>query len=297
MRDVTEAHFLHQRSGLEAVLRPLVPYPTCLQWVPGREELVVATRDGAIHTVDPVLGTRVVQQNLGEPAAMGLHTDRKRWLLVNRDGEWMIGRFGAGGGIEARGRHPFVANVEAFWLGEFAVMAGDEPTGRTLLLVSGGEEKARMWIPPRSVPIAGEDGKLVIARSGPQGLDMVKAARGMKFPEGDSTAHKLKTCGKYVLGFTPTGVAIWDRTGGQPRSMRLPDLTSGDINPAGTWLGLGTRTGAVALAGLGKTDGRAKPHLVKAFDQQVTCASFSDRGQWLATGAEGLQIWTWEEAT
>ena len=59
-REVTEAHYLHERSGLEAVLRPPVKHPTALKWVPKREELIVATREGEIVTVDPVLGTRVI---------------------------------------------------------------------------------------------------------------------------------------------------------------------------------------------------------------------------------------------
>ena len=65
-REVTEAHFLHERSGLEPVLRPPVKYPTALAWVPKRETLVVATRAGELLGVDPVLGTKVITEGIGE---------------------------------------------------------------------------------------------------------------------------------------------------------------------------------------------------------------------------------------
>ena len=68
-RDGTDAHYLHERHGLEAVLRPPVSYPTALQWVPKREQLVVCTRDGQLTSVDPILGTRIVAEGIGEAAA------------------------------------------------------------------------------------------------------------------------------------------------------------------------------------------------------------------------------------
>ena len=102
MRDVTEAHFLHQRQGLEPVFRPPVPRVTALAWIPGREELVACSEDGSMHIIDPVLGTRVAHRDLGEVNVLSLHPDRKRWLGLTRSGEWMVGRFG--GGIEHRGQ-------------------------------------------------------------------------------------------------------------------------------------------------------------------------------------------------
>jgi hypothetical protein len=295
MRDVTEAHFLHQRSGLEAVLRPPVPQPTALAWIPGREELIVASRDGCLHTVDPVLGTRVIARDLGEVAVLSLHPDRKRWLALTRAGEWIIGSIVDG--VLNRGRHPFAGGMEAFFLGEWSVMVGDEVAGRTLLVVGAGVEKGRMRVPPRVVPLHGDDGKMLLARSTPAGLHVIKFGKNPVFPEPDeSTAHRRRVSGtRYVIGLTPTGVAVWTRAGGQPRSMRLPDVTAGDVSPDGRFLGLGTRAGAVALAALDRLDNRAKPHLVKAFDTPVTSVSFSERGRWLATGGEALQIWTWED--
>ena len=77
--------------------------------------------------------------------------------------------------------------------------------------------------------------------------------------------------------------------------MRMPDLSAGALSPDGRYLGLGTRTGAVALARADRIDARARPHLIKAFDSPVTTIAFSTRGRWLATGGDGLIIWTWED--
>lgn len=295
MRDVTEAHFLHQRSGLEPVFRPPVQSPTALAWIPGREELVACAKDGTMHIIDPVLGTRIAHRDLGEAATLSIHPDRKRWFILTRQGEWVQGRIG--GAVEHRGKHGFVAGQEGFWIGEFVVMVGDAMDGqRSLLIVQDGVEKGRFHLPPRTVPMLGENNKLILARATQAGLEIVKWGKELKFSDIEGTQHRLKPCGAHVLGFTTTGVAIWTRAGGQPRSMRLPDLTAGDVNPSGAFLGLGTRTGAVALAIVNKVDARARPHLVKAFDQPVQSCAFSDRGRWFATSAESLQVWTWEDA-
>lgn len=294
MRDVTEAHFLHQRSGLEPVFRPPVQYPTALAWIPGREELVAIAKDGTMHIIDPVLGTRVAQRDLGECAVLSIHADRKRYFVMNRSGEWVFGKIGAG--IDYRGKHPFVGGMEGFWIGDLAVMCGDRGDGRSLLIIGEGAEKGKLDVPPRTVPMLGDNNKLWLARSNQAGLEIVKWSKNIVFSEIEGTQHRLRACGAHILGFTGTGVAIWTRAGGQPRSMRLPDLTTGDINGSGAFLGLGTRSGAVALAVVNKLDARARPHLVKAFDQAVASVAFSDRGRWLATGAEGLQVWTWEDA-
>lgn len=294
MRDVTEAHFLHQRSGLEPVFRPPVPRPTALAWIPGREELVAATTDGCLHIIDPVLGTRVAQRDLGECAHLSIHPDRKRYFVMTRSGEYIFGKLG--GGIDHRGKHGFVGGMEGFWIGELAVICGDTHENKRHLLILGeGVEKGRLDLPPRAIPMLGENNKLWLARANQAGLEIVKWSKNIVFSDIEGTAHRLRSCGPHVLGFTGTGVAIWGRAGGQPRSMRLPDLTTGDITGSGAFLGLGTRSGAVALAVVNKLDARARPHLVKAFDQPVTCLAFSDRGRWLATGAEGLQVWTWED--
>jgi len=291
-REVTEAHYLHERSGLEAVLRPPVAYPTALKWVPGREQLIVSTRDGHLTSVDPILGTRIVAQDAGEAAALDIHPDRQRYLVVARSGDWRIGNMS--GEVLHTGRHGFFGNIDGFFLGEYAVMVGDGKDGRSLIIVSKGEVRSRVRLPSRVVAIP--SGKnLFLARSNQAGLEIVKFGKGAKFSNIPQTPHRLVRTGSLIMGLTQTGLAVWTLEGGAPRSMRMPELTAGDISPDGSRIGLGTRHGAVALSSLESLDKRIHPDLVKAFSNAVTSVAFSSRGRWLATGGDRLQIWTWED--
>jgi hypothetical protein len=128
------------------------------------------------------------------------------------------------------------------------------------------------------------------------GLIVIPLGKGHAFPKDlESTAHRLEPSHQFVLGFTATGICVWGQEGGGSRSMRLPDLTAGDISHDGQYLGLGARNGAVALARMDRIEKRVKPDLVRAFNGPVTSVAFSERGKWLATGAEALRIWSWED--
>ncbi len=291
MREVTEAHYLHERHGLEAVLRPPVGQPTALAWVPRREELLVTTRDGKLHSVDPVLGTRIVCEALGEAAALEVHEDRRHYVAVSRDGTWRVGDLS--GTTEHVGKHPFLGHIDAFFLDRYVVITGDTVEGRHLLLFLEGELKSRVQL-PKSVVALPHEGELKLARSNASGLDVITLGKG-KFKRIEPTGHVLQRCGDHVLGVTSTGIALWTAEGGVPRSMRMPEITAADLSRDGLTLGMGTRHGAVALSHMKDMDTRVRPDLVKAFDGPVTTVRFSDRGRWLATGGERLQIWTWED--
>ena len=292
-REVTEAHYLHERSGLEAVLRPPVKHPTALCWVPGREELLVATRDGQLVNVDPVLGTRVVAEGIGEAAVLDISSDRKRYLAVSREGRWQVGTMK--GEVLSRGGHSFLGGMQGFFAGEYVLISGNSDVGRRLLIFKGNKRASRVALPERVIATLDFEGKPLLCRSTQAGL---KVLRGFTktFPKDlESTIHRLRRSHEHILGFTTTGVCVWGQEGGMPRSMRLPDLTAGDISKDGRYLGLGTRTGAVALARMDRIDKRIRPDLVRAFNGAVTSVAFSTRGRWLATGAEGLRIWSWED--
>ncbi len=291
-REGTDAHYLHERQGLEAVLRPPVSYPTALKWVPKREQLIVSTRDGQLTSVDPILGTRIVAQDVGEAAVLDIHEDRKRYLIVARNGTWRVGELG--GEVLHHGRHSFFGNIDAFFLGEYVVMLGDGAEKRMLLVLNGNDVRARVRLP--SNVIAVPNGKsLLLARSTQAGLEVVKFGKNAHFSKILPTAHRLMRANERILGLTTTGLAVWTLQGGAPRSMRMPELTAGDVSADGRLIGLGTRHGAVALAHLDQIDKRVHPDLVKAFNHPVTGVAFSTRGRWLATGGDRLQIWTWEE--
>lgn len=297
-REVTEAHYLHERSGLEAVLRPPVKHPTALAWVPRREELVVTTREGQIVSVDPVLGTRVIAEGIGESAVLSLHEDRKHFLVMNRQGRWMTGTLK--GDIEVEGKHDFLGSMAGFFAGEYIVMTGDTGDGKRSLQIFKGEQRvANVKLPPRVSAMLSENNNLLLCRSTDAGLEVLPLnalKKGKTFAKGlEATIHRLRPSGPHILGFTTTGICLWGQAGGQPRSMRLPDLTAGDISENGQYLGLGTRNGAVALARIDNLEKRIRPDLVRAFNSPVTSVAFSQRGRWLATGAEGLRIWSWED--
>lgn len=293
-REVTEAHYLHERSSLEAVLRPPVRNPTALCWVPKREELLAATREGQIISVDPVLGTRVVADDIGELAVLDIHEDRKHLLGVSRDGKWFVRTLRGEAQIE--GRHKFLGRMQGFFTGNYVVMAGDIGSGRQLLIYDrNGNRKGRVSIPERVAVAVGPKGRLMLCRSTPAGLSVISFPKG-RFPKDlPSTVHRLHIAGQHILGFTITGICVWGQDGGQPQSMRLPDLTAGDLSRDGRLLGLGTRNGAVALARIDRMDRRNRPDLVRAFNAAVTTVAFSSRGRWLATGAEGLRLWSCED--
>jgi hypothetical protein len=297
-REVTEAHYLHERSGLEAVIRPPIRNPTALRWVPKREELVVGTRDGEVALFDPVLGTKSVLQGVGGVAAIDIHQDRQRIALATREGRYLVGTLR--GEVQYEGRHPFVGGMEVLFAERHLMMVGDgdEPDTRSLLILNldDGVIKPPIRLPPRVTPTLSPTGSPLLCRSVPAGL-VVVPLRSMHslLRESESTAHRLRATGQSILGFTSTGVCVWGQEGGVPRSMRLPDLTAGDLSADGRYLGLGTRNGAVALARMDRIEKRVRPDLVRDVNAPVIAVAFSDKGKWMATAAEALRIWSWED--
>lgn len=197
------------------------------------------------------------------------------------------------------GTHPFVGGMTAFFAREHVVMVGETGDGgRVLRILEGDAPLTTLRLPARVTATLSETGALLLCRSTQMGLEVLPLAhvrKGKRFQKGRGTMHHLRPSGLHILGFTTTSICLWGQQGGQPRSMRLPDLTAGDISRDGEVLGLGTRNGAVAFARTGILDERIRPDMVRAFDTPVSCVAFSSRNRWLATGAEGLRIWSWGE--
>jgi hypothetical protein len=292
-REITEAHFLHDKRGLSMVLRPPVEGPTALVFVPGREILLAATRDGELYTIDPVLGTRRIASGLGEVGALAARDDRGAALVVSRDQRWW--EITLDGKVRHQGEHPFFAGLDAFYVGEVAAFVGEGAEGRALWLVKEGQVCGRVRL-PEAVAATGsvDSGQILLARSGVTGLSVLTLAKGVRFPKEELTGHRLRLSGRYILGFTPNGLAVWTHRGGSPETIRLPELSAGAISADGQYLGLGTRSGAVALARFDQKDRRVNPDLVRAFTQPVIAAAFASRGRWLATAAESVILWSWE---
>lgn len=293
MRDIMEAHYLHRRAGLEPLIRPRVGRPTAMAWVPRREELLVATRDGKLHQVDPVMGTRVVAESLGEVAQMVAHADRERILLVNRTEGWRI--IDRSGTLVVRGSHGFLAGFSAAFVGERIVLIGDDLDGRRLMMIEDGQVRLNTRVPARLIAANGKDAVLLV-RGTERGLAVTPLVPGVRLPGGKSTRHQMSLTDDQVLGLTGSGLCVWGLDGKIRLTMRTQEVTTGILRRKGRYLALGTRNGAVQFADLQDAAQRANPSTQSAHESAVTQVAFSERGRWLASaGGDTLQLWTWED--
>lgn len=294
-RELTSAHYLHERGGLDPVLRPPVEEPTCLAWRPGAEQLLVGNRKGQIFEVDPVMGTSQRAEGLGWTSVVAFHADGMRYVVMSNDGSWSIRTIGEDEPL-SEGQHGFQRRMSAFFQREYLVMAGDAADGRYVIIVAGGRAQARIRVPHRSIPMVGGDEKLKLVRSTQAGLKVLPLSRNPAITEEDSTAHNLRAYPDSILGYTVIGLVVWPRDdSGTTVSLRMTDLGVASLSPDGERVAMGTRSGAVAMARLASPEERAKPDLVRAFDGGVKAAEFSSKGRWLATAGDSLVVWTWED--
>lgn len=294
-RELTNAHYLHEKGGLEALVRPPVEEPTCLVWKPRSEQLLVGNRRGQMFEVDPVMGTVQRAEGLGWTAALAVHEDKERYVVLNADGGWVIGKIGQEAPV-AKGQHGFTRRMSVFFHREYAVMSGDAPDGRYVIIVAGGRVVARIRVPHRAIAMIGHDDKLKLVRSTQAGLKVRPLSREPKVDDLESTAHHLRAFDAHVLGYTVIGLVVWPREDVQRSvSMRMTDLGVATLSPDGTRVAMGTRSGAVAMARLDSPEERMKPDLVRAFDGTVKAVEFAEKGRWLATAGDALVVWTWED--
>ena len=289
-REITSAHYLHERTGLEAVVRPPVSEPTCLAWRPGTEQLLVGNRAGELFEVDPVMGTTRRAHGLGPVRTIAVHPDNRRYIALSSDRGFVVGELG--GAELARGQHGLTRRMSAFWLQDYAIIVGDSGAGRAVLILRDGKVIRRIPVPHRAVPRVGADGKLELVRSTPQGLVISRLQKTPTPVDLESTAHILRCFPTAVIGYTVIGLVVW--RGQSAVSLRLADLGVASLSHDGEWVAMGTRSGAVALASLATPESRARPDIVSAFDGPVSAVEFSSKGRWLATAGDALVLWTWD---
>lgn len=287
------AHYLHARKGLEPVLRPPVEDPTCLAWRPRSQRLLVGNRGGELFEVEPVDGTIRRAHDLGWITALAVHPDNTRFVTLSAEGTFTIGEISGAPTDYVRGRHGFSRRMSASWFQDYAVLTGDTPNGREVALVHEGKVKLRIPVPHRAMPRGGASGKLELVRSTQAGL-MVRTLSRKPVPiDIESTNHVLQCYGDAVLGYTVIGLVVW--SGQSAISLRFTDLGVACLSPDLEFVGMGTRSGSVAIASLATAETRAHPDVVRAGDGPVTAVSFAERGQWLATAGDSLVVWTWED--
>jgi len=289
-REIESAHYLHERTGLEPVVRPPVPEPTCLAWRPRSEQCLAGNRLGEIFEIDPIMGTTRRAHGLGWLTSIAVHPDNRRFVALSADGSFAIGEIGDADLL--RGEHGFSRRMSAFWLGEYAILVGDAASGRSVLIVHNGKVVRRIPVPHRAVARVGPDGKLQLVRSTPQGLVQQTLTAKPVPVDAESTAHVLRVLPHGVIGYTVLGLVVWGER--HTVSLRLADLGVAALSPDGERVAMGTRSGAVALASLETPESRARPDIVAAFEGPVKAVEFSERGRWLATAGDALVVWTWE---
>jgi len=293
-RELTNAHYLHTRAGLEPLLRPPVEEPTCLAWLPGAETLLVGNRRGQLFSVDPIMGTAPIASDLGWTDTIAVHPKDDRYAVLNGAGQWTVGR--VGGEVIASGQHAFNRRMSAFFHQDYLVLAGDAIDGRYVLVIADGKVAARIRVPHRSIPALDGHGKLVLVRSTTAGVQVCPLSRNPRVTDEESTAHHLVAYDATILGHTVIGMVVWSRADlHNAVSLRMTDLSVACLSPDGTRAAMGTRSGSVAMARLSAPEDRAHPELYRAFEGSVKAIEFASKGRWLATAGDHLIVWTWED--
>lgn len=288
----TDAHFLHVRPLLEALVSPGVEHPRALAWVPGEEALVLASQGGALTLFEPAFGTRALGSTLPDPARIAVDFG---WLAVLDSA-----------GILDVARWPDLTpafRVETALVGRRSVVCwaagvaviGEDAGGvrRVLVYDDRGRAVGRVRVPARTALGVGADGALVLARSTAEGVSLTPFGRPL--PAGEATAHALRVNENLaILGIAAGGVTVWRRVGEPPVTVKAFDVSAGAVSPDGENVALGTRIGRVAYASTRPgTTLRANPTRVEGHDHAVFAVEFSRRGRWLATCAERCWVWSY----
>lgn len=283
------AHFLHEKVALDPVLAVPIEAPRALSWRPGKEVLLVAAASGAVTSVEPSFGARLLFTGPPEPVQLAASGERvailtdtgtvEVWTLGDKEATW---RFESGLGGDSGLR---------FWAEGVAVI-GDTAEGRRVRVYTGATLVRDLRGVPDGVALGTNmAGDLQLARSVEAGLVVVPF--GASLPGGTSTGHQLRfTPGGHVLGVAIGGATLW--TGASPHNVRLLDTSCAALCADGKSVALGTRGGIVALSDMGAAPAaRAHPPRVNAHETGVRAMSFSTRGRWLATVAENCRLWSY----
>lgn len=282
-----DAHYLHKRLGLTALVRPAVVRPRALAWAEG-DRLGALAEDGTLHVAHPILGTRKL---LGPDApASGLAADGRRLLRVTEDGQWVVVE--VCGTVVAHGEHPFQGAVAPLLVGERALIAGSIDGERHMLVFDGTRVTMRVQLPARAIPVLYDDGKVQLIQATKEGIERIELGRGHRFSRGRPLPHQLRVYGSFVVGTTSREVRVWKlRSGELVHTVKAPStLSSAAVTTDGEWLAMGDEEGSVAFHGIGSA---APPERITACSGAVADLAFSDDNPWLASAADGLVLWTW----
>ena len=284
-----DAHFLHGSRPLEALVRPPVEEPRALAWVPGQEIMVVASRSGLAHLVEPGFGTRELFRVSADPVRILL--DGERLACVDRRGLVQVRDLMDGSLRWERETGLILAHSLVWWRGGLAIIGEDETARRVIVFTEDGSVRARARVPARTALGATGDGHLVLARSTATGITVTPFGRPLA--EGDATEHHLKFgADMAVIGVAIGGVTVWSVPGAPPTNVKLFDVCNASLSPDGQRVAMGTRVGGVAIASANAGSAeRVNPARVEGHESPVSAMEFSSKGRWLATAADRCIIW------
>lgn len=182
MRDSTQttAHFLHEKEGLDPIVSPPLDDVRCLSWLPNKELLILATGEGVLAEVDPVMGSRTLLSGLGDVGTFALHPDGTHVAVVRRGSGLDLWE------LKTRQKvfsvdHSLVAELwVGFWNGGVALTGKGFDGGRVLVLDDRGGVRARGKLPKGLTVGVGRSGKLLAARVTPSGPEVQPLGRSFK---------------------------------------------------------------------------------------------------------------------
>jgi hypothetical protein len=312
MRDVENAHFLHAPRGVEAVVRVPIEGAQALDWIPGKEELVVACKavrakdaapstDGApagggtLALVDPVMGTRMLAHDLEDPGALSVNPEGDKVAILER-GRGVSVRDLARGRVVWTVPFSLVADLWVGWWKGGVVAAGEDLDGRTVTVLDhDGNLRARGRLPKGAAVGVSKSGKLVLGRVTARGAEVVPLDAPLR--NDPPTRHRLRFSSSGVLfGVAEGGVAVWNPAGATitATTVRCYGVSSATLDATGAWLAIGTRDGGVAVTGIGAgLVDRNHPDPQGGHNAPVLDIAFAKRGRWLATAGLRCWIWSW----
>lgn len=286
------AHFLHGRSGLNPVLRVPVDHPSALCWIPRKEVLLVGTKDQTLVEVDPVMGTRVLNILQGSPERICVAAKTRRYGALCSEGRWSVGTLGSA--PEYSGTTELETVLQCLFFGKYFIVVGDFEGSRLVHLYADGVRAACCRIPDGAKVYKRADGKLGAARLTGKGLELSKVRSRGDVSSVSATEHQLYVCHPNLFGWTSHGAVAWSLTERVSVSFGLLDMNIGCLHGSGKWAAIGTVGGIVGLVDMATPMTRRTPYLSKAHDAPVHSVAFSSRGQWFASAADRVHLWSWE---
>ncbi len=291
MRDHRDAHYLHERREIEPLISPPIDEARVLDWLPDREELLVGSASGMLARVDPIMGTSVVVEDIGEPGAMAVSPDGKRVAILVR-GVGLDVRDLETGACLHKVMEPLLADLwVGFWQQGLA-FAGEGLDGRRAIIVDKyGVVRARAKLPEGAVLGIGRSGGILVGRVSDEGAEVVPL--GQQLQRKTPTRHRLRFSTSGILyGIAEGGVTVWASPRHPPVTVRVHGATCAGLSPSGTKLAIGTRNGGVTVTEVqADAPQRCHPGQTEGHEKPVQAIAFSHKGRWFATAGEVCWLW------